>query len=128
MNIATRTEHDSLGPIAVPDEALWGAQTARSLQYFAIGEQRMPLPLVHAMALVKWAAAGVNTDLGLLPPAMGKAIADAAWRVAQGEFDAEFPLSVWQTGSGTQSHMNGTRWWPRWPTRPWPGAGRGSPL
>ncbi|MBP6676036.1 MAG: class II fumarate hydratase [Vitreoscilla sp.] len=104
--MATRTEHDSFGAIAVPAQALWGAQTARSLQYFAIGEQRMPLPLVHAMALVKWAAAGVNTELGLLPPAMGKAVADAAWRVAQGEFDAEFPLSVWQTGSGTQSHMN----------------------
>ena len=106
MNIATRTEHDSFGAIAVPAQALWGAQTARSLQYFAIGEQRMPLPLVHAMALVKWAAAGVNAELGLLPQPMGRAIADAAWRVAQGEFDAEFPLSVWQTGSGTQSHMN----------------------
>jgi fumarate hydratase class II len=101
-----RTEHDSFGPIAVPDEVLWGAQTARSLRFFAIGEQRMPLALIHAVALVKWAAAGVNSELGLLSQDVGKAVADAAWRVAQGEFDAEFPLSVWQTGSGTQSHMN----------------------
>jgi fumarate hydratase class II len=102
----TRTEHDSFGPIEVPADALWGAQTARSLHFFAIGEQRMPLALVHALAWVKWAAAGVNRDLGLLAPARADAIAEAAWRVAHGEFDAQFPLSVWQTGSGTQSNMN----------------------
>jgi len=102
----TRTEHDSFGPIEVPADALWGAQTARSLHFFAIGEQRMPLPLVHALAWVKWAAARVNRDLGLLPAARADAIAAAAERVATGEFDTQFPLSAWQTGSGTQSNMN----------------------
>ncbi|WP_394757677.1 class II fumarate hydratase [Rhodoferax sp.] len=102
----TRTESDSFGPIEVPVDALWGAQTARSLHFFAIGEQRMPLPVIHALAWIKWAAANVNRDLHLLDASRGQAIADAAQRVAQGEFDAEFPLSVWQTGSGTQSNMN----------------------
>ena len=102
----TRTERDSFGPIEVPATALWGAQTARSLHFFAIGEQRMPLALIHALAHIKWATANVNRDLGLLEAAKAQAIADAAHRVAGGEFDAEFPLSVWQTGSGTQSNMN----------------------
>ena len=102
----TRTESDSFGPIEVPVDALWGAQTARSLHFFAIGEQRMPIEMVHALARVKWAAALVNRDLGLLPAARAEAIATAAERVASGEFDAQFPLSVWQTGSGTQSNMN----------------------
>jgi fumarate hydratase, class II len=102
----TRTESDSFGPIDVPADALWGAQTARSLHFFAIGERRMPLPLIHALAWVKWAAARVNCDLHLLDATKAQAIADAARRVAAGEFDAEFPLSVWQTGSGTQSNMN----------------------
>ena len=104
--IRTRTESDSFGPIEVPLEALWGAQTARSLHFFAIGEQRMPLPLIHALAWVKWAAAIVNSELNLLDGDKAQAIANAAQRVASGEFDAEFPLSVWQTGSGTQSNMN----------------------
>ena len=102
----TRTVTDSFGPIEVPAAALWAAQTARSLQFFAIGEQRMPLPLVHALAWIKWAAAQVNGELGLLEPARAQAIADAAQAVAQGRFDDQFPLSVWQTGSGTQSNMN----------------------
>lgn len=102
----TRTESDSFGPIEVPGSALWGAQTARSLHFFAIGEQRMPLPVIHALAWLKWAAARVNQDLGLLDADKAQAIAQAAQRVAMGEFDAEFPLSVWQTGSGTQSNMN----------------------
>ena len=102
----TRIETDSFGPIEVPAAALWGAQTARSLHFFAIGAQRMPLPVVHALAWVKWAAAQVNAGLKLLDPAVAGAITDAAHRVASGEFDAEFPLSVWQTGSGTQSNMN----------------------
>ncbi len=102
----TRTETDSLGPIQVPAAALWGAQTARSLQFFAIGAQPMPLELVHAMAWIKWAAALVNRDLQLQPAPLADAIAAAAMQVAQGAFDAEFPLSVWQTGSGTQSNMN----------------------
>ena len=102
----TRTESDSFGPIDVPLDALWGAQTARSLHFFAIGEQRMPLPVIHALAWVKWASALVNGELNLLDGAKSQAIASAAQRVASGEFDAEFPLSVWQTGSGTQSNMN----------------------
>ncbi len=103
---SSRTETDSFGPIDVPVDALWGAQTARSLHFFAIGEQRMPLPVVHALALVKWAAACVNRELGLLDAIKADVIAAAAWQVAQGEFDDQFPLSVWQTGSGTQSNMN----------------------
>lgn len=102
----TRTESDSFGSIEVPADVLWGAQTARSLHFFAIGEQRMPLPVIHALAWIKWAAAGMNRDLQLLDATKAGAIADAAERVAAGEFDAEFPLSVWQTGSGTQSNMN----------------------
>ena len=103
---ATRTEHDSFGAIEVPLQALWGAQTARSLHFFAIGEQRMPLPIIHALAWIKWAAATVNGELGLLAAPVAAAIASAARRVAEGGYDAQFPLSVWQTGSGTQSNMN----------------------
>ena len=102
----TRIESDSFGPIEVPAAALWGAQTARSLHFFAIGAQRMPLAVIHALAWVKWAAALVNRDLGLLDVTQAQAIADAARQVASGHYDDEFPLSVWQTGSGTQSNMN----------------------
>ncbi len=102
----TRIEHDSFGPIDVPADALWGAQTARGLRFFAIGSQRMPIEVIHAQAWIKWAAAGVNCDLHRIDPVKAGAIAAAARRVAAGEFDAEFPLSVWQTGSGTQSNMN----------------------
>jgi fumarate hydratase, class II len=102
----TRSESDSFGPIDVPADALWAAQTERSRRYFAIGEQRMPLPIVHALAEIKRAAAETNLDLGLLDAAKAHAIADAAAHVAAGEHDREFPLSVWQTGSGTQSNMN----------------------
>ena len=102
----TRTERDSFGAIDVPAAALWGAQTARSLHFFAIGEQRMPLPVIHALAWIKWASAQVNGELHLLDAAKARAIADAALDVANSKFDAEFPLSVWQTGSGTQSNMN----------------------
>jgi fumarate hydratase, class II len=104
--VSTRIERDSFGLIEVPLRALWGAQTARSLRFFAIGEQRMPLPLLHAMAHIKRAAAEVNAGLGLLEPAKAHAIADAATQVAAGGHDDQFPLSMWQTGSGTQSHMN----------------------
>ena len=104
--MTTRTESDSFGPIEVPARALWGAQTERSRRFFAIGEQRMPLAVVHALAEIKRAAAEVNHALGLLDAPRAEAIAAAAARVAAGEFDAEFPLSVWQTGSGTQSNMN----------------------
>jgi fumarate hydratase class II len=101
-----RKESDSMGSIEVPANALWGAGTARSLHFFAIGEQRMPLEIIYAMAWIKWAAAQVNAELELLDVDKAWAIADAAKRVALGAFDAEFPLSVWQTGSGTQSNMN----------------------
>jgi len=103
---SSRIEVDSFGPIEVPAGALWGAQTERSRRFFAIGSQRMPVEIVHALAQVKQAAARVNRDLGLLDPAKADAIAAAAARVAAGEFDDQFPLSVWQTGSGTQTHMN----------------------
>jgi fumarate hydratase class II len=97
---------DSFGTVTVPAGVLWGAQTARSLHFFAIGEQRMPLGIIHALAWIKWAAAHVNGELKQQDPLKAQAIADAAERVASGEFDTQFPLSVWQTGSGTQSNMN----------------------
>ena len=103
---AARTETDSFGPIDVPGDALWGAQTERSRRYFAIGEQRMPPAIVRALAEIKRAAAEVNCDLGLLDASKAQAIAAAAQRIAAGEFEGQFPLSVWQTGSGTQSNMN----------------------
>ena len=106
MSPSTRTETDTFGPIEVPADKLWGAQTQRSLQNFRIGGERMPMPLVHALAIVKQAAALVNKDLGKLEPRLADAIAAAAADVVQGKYDDEFPLVVWQTGSGTQSNMN----------------------
>ena len=102
----TRTEIDSFGPIDVPAGALWAAQTERSRRFFAIGSQRMPPELIHALAQIKRAAAETNLQLGLLNEPAATAIATAAARVALGEFDDAFPLSVWQTGSGTHSNMN----------------------
>lgn len=102
----TRTENDSLGPIEVPADRLWGAQTQRSLLYFRISDERMPLAVVHALALVKRSAASVNSALGLLDLAKAAAIQRAADEVIDGQHDAEFPLVVWQTGSGTQTNMN----------------------
>ncbi len=102
----TRTERDSFGPIEVPAERLWGAQTERSRRFFRIGGERMPLAVVHALALVKRSAARVNAALGLLDGAKAEAIARAADEVLAGRHDEEFPLLVWQTGSGTQSNMN----------------------
>src|SRR5215207_7656586 len=102
----TRTETDSFGRIHVPAERYWGAQTQRSLQNFRIGGERMPVPLVRALGLVKQAAALVNKDLGELEPRLADAIAHAAAEVVEGKYDDEFPLVVWQTGSGTQSNMN----------------------
>jgi fumarate hydratase class II len=103
---STSSATEGFGHTTAPEGALWGAQTELSRRYFAIGSQRMPIEVVHAMAEIKRAAAEVNRELGLLEPAKAEAIAAAAARVAAGEFDAQFPLSVWQTGSGTQSHMN----------------------
>lgn len=102
----TRIEHDSLGRVTVPAERLWGAQTQRSLEHFAISTERMPAELIHALASVKRACARANADLGLLPPAKADAIAAAAEEVIAGRHAQEFPLSLWQTGSGTQTHMN----------------------
>ena len=102
----TRTETDSFGPIEVPAERLWGAQTERSLRFFRISSERMPLEVVRALALLKRAAAGVNASLGLLPQDEADAIHAAADEVLAGRHDGEFPLTVWQTGSGTQSNMN----------------------
>ena len=102
----TRTEKDSFGPIEVPAERLWGAQTERSRRFFRISGERMPLAVVHALALVKRSAARVNTSLGLLDAKKAEAIARAADEVLAGRHDEEFPLVVWQTGSGTQSNMN----------------------
>lgn len=104
----TRTETDSFGPIAVPADRYWGAQTQRSLQNFRIGgeSERMPLPLVHALVLVKKAAAHVNARLGLLDQRVAGAIGQAADEALSGKFDGHFPLVIWQTGSGTQSNMN----------------------
>ncbi|BCR24106.1 class II fumarate hydratase [Aquipseudomonas alcaligenes] len=102
----SRIETDSIGAIEVPDDAYWGAQTQRSLINFAIGEQRMPLAVVHALALIKKAAARVNSRIGELPPDVARLIEQAADEVLAGQHDAQFPLVVWQTGSGTQSNMN----------------------
>ena len=101
----SRIERDSFGPIEVPAGSLWGAQTERSRRFFRAGE-RMPLAVIHALALVKKAAARANADLGLLAKPKAEAIELAADEVLAGRHDGEFPLSVWQTGSGTQSNMN----------------------
>jgi fumarate hydratase class II len=101
-----RTEKDTFGPIEVPAERLWGAQTQRSLQNFKIGLDRMPPGLIRALALVKRACAQVNLDLGALAREKAEAIIRAADEVVAGMHDAEFPLVVWQTGSGTQTNMN----------------------
>jgi fumarate hydratase class II len=102
----TRLEKDSFGLIAVPQERLWGAQTQRSLEHFHISRERMPDEIIHALALLKRACAKVNLELGLLPAEKAGAIIRAADEVLDHQHDAEFPLSVWQTGSGTQSNMN----------------------
>jgi fumarate hydratase class II len=102
----TRIEKDTFGPIEVPADHLWGAQTQRSLQFFAISTEKMPVPLVNAMARLKRAAAQVNAELGELDGKIAKAVMAAADEVIAGKWPDEFPLSVWQTGSGTQSNMN----------------------
>ena len=110
MKGAMRPERDSMGTIEVPEECLWGAQTARSLRYFAIGEEKMPRALLHALALVKKAAAYANAELGLLPHDKYMLIAASVDDILNGAYEttykAQFPLSIWQTGSGTQTNMN----------------------
>ena len=105
-NASTRIERDTFGDIEVDGQRLWGAQTQRSLQNFRIGTETMPLQLIRALALVKRVAAEVNRDLGVLDAERSAAIVAAAQEVADGLHDSEFPLVVWQTGSGTQTNMN----------------------
>jgi fumarate hydratase class II len=102
----TRTETDSFGPIEVPADKYWGAQTQRSLVNFKIGEERLPRPLIRALGIVKRCAALTNVTLNSLDKTIGTAIAEAAQKVIDGKLDDNFPLVIWQTGSGTQSNMN----------------------
>ena len=105
--MATRTETDSFGPIEVADDSYWGAQTERSIGNFPFGErERMPVEIVHALGYVKQAAARVNARIGGLDANLAEAIQQAAGEVARGDLDNQFPLVIWQTGSGTQSNMN----------------------
>jgi fumarate hydratase class II len=104
--IPTRTETDTMGPIDVPQDAYWGAQTQRSLKYFAIGHDTMPRAVIRSMGLLKKACALVNRDLGKLPEDKAKLITAAADEVIAGKLDTHFPLRIWQTGSGTQTNMN----------------------
>src|SRR5690349_6145948 len=101
-----RIERDTFGEIRVPADRLWGAQTQRSLENFRISGERMPLELIRALALVKRSCARVNIELKELPEKKANAIAAAADEVLAGSHDDEFPLVVWQTGSGTQTNMN----------------------
>src|SRR4051812_9886256 len=103
---STRSETDSFGPIDVPADRYWGAQTERSRQNFRIGQDRMPIEIVHALGIVKLASAETNRDLGLIDARRAGAIIRAAREVIDGKLDEHFPLVVWQTGSGTQSNMN----------------------
>ena len=106
MAAATRIENDSMGSIEVPADALWGAQTQRSLQNFAIAADRIPVELIHALATIKQAAALTNLRLGVLDQRRCDRIVEAAAAIAAGQHDEHFPLKVWQTGSGTQTNMN----------------------
>jgi fumarate hydratase class II len=101
-----RIESDSMGEIEVPTDRYWGAQTARSLHHFDIGDETMPTPLIRAFGILKGASAKVNRDLGKLDPALADLIERAAAEVADGQLDDHFPLHIWQTGSGTQTNMN----------------------
>ena len=102
----TRIEHDTMGDVEVPSEAMWGAQTQRSVENFKIGTEHMPRPMIRAMGLVKKAAAITNASLNQIPRDLSQYIVDAADEVISGKWDSQFPLVVWQTGSGTQSNMN----------------------
>jgi fumarate hydratase class II len=104
--LSTRSETDSFGPIDVPADRYWGAQTERSRQNFRIGHDRMPMPIIRALGIVKLASAETNRELGLLDQRRARAIVRAAREVIEGKLDDHFPLVVWQTGSGTQTNMN----------------------
>ncbi|MCH8467852.1 MAG: class II fumarate hydratase [Roseinatronobacter sp.] len=103
---ATRRETDSFGPLEVPSDKYWGAQTQRSILNFPIGWERQPVPIIRALGAIKWACALVNMEQGTLDSTRGTAMVQAAREVFEGKFDDNFPLVVWQTGSGTQSNMN----------------------
>src|SRR3954449_4414377 len=104
---STRTETDSFGPIQVPADAYWGAQTERSVENFPVGpREQMPVEIVRALGFVKQAAARVNARIAGLDPKIAEVIQQAAGEVARGDLDGQFPLVIWQTGSGTQSNMN----------------------
>ncbi|MHA7829415.1 MAG: lyase family protein, partial [Roseovarius sp.] len=103
---ATRTETDSFGPLEVPTDKYWGAQTQRSIMNFPIGWETQPVAIVRALGVIKKACAQANKESGALDPQLADAIIAAAGEVVEGKFDDNFPLVVWQTGSGTQSNMN----------------------
>jgi fumarate hydratase class II len=102
----TRTETDSLGSIDIPADRYWGPQTERARRLFRIGSERFPPGMIRAVGLHKWACAEANQRLGELPPELAGAIRDAAEEIIDGKRDADFPLPIWQTGSGTQTNMN----------------------
>ena len=101
-----RVEHDTMGEVSVPADRYWAAQTQRSLDNFRIGTEKMPVPVIEAFAVLKKAAALANMELGKLSADDAKAIADVCDEILQGKLDGEFPLAVWQTGSGTHTNMN----------------------
>ena len=106
MSQKTRQEQDSLGKIAVSNSKLWGAQTQRSIKNFKIGNDKMPIEIIHALTIVKMSCAKANQKQKLLSPKIANAISNAAQQILKHKFDDHFPLSVWQTGSGTQTNMN----------------------
>ena len=106
MALEKRFESDSMGTIYVNQDVYWGAQTQRSLENFKIGTEKMPIPLIRALGIQKRAAAVVNQKLGLFEKPIAETIVKAADEIITGKLDDQFPLAVWQTGSGTQSNMN----------------------
>ena len=106
MSIMFRSEYDGFGKIEVPQDSLWGAQTQRSIEHFAISTEKMPLVLIKALANIKSASAQVNQQLGLLEASIAHAIINTCDEIIAGKHDSQFPLSIWQTGSGTQTNMN----------------------
>ena len=106
MSQKTRQEHDSIGKISVSNSNLWGAQTQRSLKNFKIGNDKMPIEIIHALTVIKMACARANQKQKILIPKIANAIVNSAKQVLSGKYDDHFPLSVWQTGSGTQTNMN----------------------
>ncbi|MBR3196131.1 MAG: class II fumarate hydratase [Clostridia bacterium] len=101
-----RTEHDTMGPVLVPEEHKWGAQTQRSLEHFRIGTEKIPVEIVRAFGVIKEACASVNEEMGKLDKRRASLIREVCLKIREGKLDPEFPLAVWQTGSGTQTNMN----------------------